>query len=897
MNYRRVLFLTELRDDAGAALALIRRVAPAAELLVVVARLPEGQFAWLAAEAPGDLHQAAVGSLASLRAATAGAAQRVELQLAPALVTDELAEIVEGAGIDLLAAGQLPLSGIPVLAELRKRHPIAVLWTAGATAGDRPIRELMCVALGAREPIAVAAFLRDHGSPALHATVLLRRPPSAGTLAATLDMSGITARVDLVTPAPGSRPWRGRDETGRPPADLLVLARFPGPLLPVVAWPAPPLLLPPMEAEARPLRGALDVPDLVDTAGVIRTRVEYASGVGRRDPIPDQQVAFISGGRVAAVITTSHGEGELPASLDADELGVGRVGETMAPDPLAAIEEQVALIRPGSRPLLLFDAGLADADLALLAGLAGAHAPDLLAVRLRATRSCKAIRTRLRAAGLRPVVADASTVLDEGAALDVAEIVDSVRLARVGARLRSAGFPVVAIVHGGPHPPRTIGFAAVTASEAAASHWRLDAPVDRVRSAAARLEAITGASLIAGNRVELEFDNARARGWLLDAIASSRERFHFQVYMAADDDIGTAVDAALAAAGARGIAVRVLVDSLHGFHGSYGARNPLLDRLGKRPGVELRVSHPLTGLPSLEDLKQRDHRKIAVADGAIGLLGGRNLSHEYYTGFHEARLTPGSSWREVPWLDAGARVEGPAVTALERSFLAAWTEAGGSAFDIPDRLPAGDTKVRVVVHHGLRDAATLDAYVTLIENAESHVYTVNGFPLILEIQHALLRARRRGVRVRTLIGHLTPTHGGKPFEGPWASARTAATEMVNSRMDALVAAGGECYKFAVAPQPGWTPGLGAVNPHVHAKVMSVDGHVCAVGSANLDITAGYWESELVLLVEDPAITAALEARIEELTAGSALIDRNDPTWQATARHRRWMERWPGVLSI
>jgi hypothetical protein len=95
-------------------------------------------------------------------------------------------------------------------------------------------------------------------------------------------------------------------------------------------------------------------------------RLEYASGVGRRDPIPDQQVAFVSGGRVVAVITTSRGEGELPAGLDTNELGIGRVGENTASDPLAVVDERIAVIRPGTLPLLLFDAGLADADLALL---------------------------------------------------------------------------------------------------------------------------------------------------------------------------------------------------------------------------------------------------------------------------------------------------------------------------------------------------------------------------------------------------------------------------------------------------------------------------------------------------------------------------------------------------
>ncbi|HEX9108692.1 MAG TPA: phosphatidylserine/phosphatidylglycerophosphate/cardiolipin synthase family protein, partial [Longimicrobiales bacterium] len=389
----------------------------------------------------------------------------------------------------------------------------------------------------------------------------------------------------------------------------------------------------------------------------------------------------------------------------------------------------------------------------------------------------------------------------------------------------------------------------------------------------------------------------QARRWLLDAIGGSRERVHVQVYMAADDDVGAQVEAALGAAGARGVQVRLLVDSLHGLHGSLGLHNPLLERLAAQPGVELLVSRPIRAVPSLEDLKQRDHRKLAIIDGAVALLGGRNLSHEYYTGFDEVRLKPESPWRDVPWLDAGARVQGPAVAALERHFLEAWTEAGGSAFDVREQLPAGRTPVRVVVHRGLRDAATLEAYLAMIDGAESHVYAVNGFPLILEIQHALLRAIRRGVRVCVLFGHLTPRYGGGAFKGPWARVRTAATEYVHSRVDALVAAGGEAYQLGIPKQPGWGEGVGAINPHVHAKVMSADGRVCSVGSANLDITAGYWESELMLLVQDAAIARSLETRIEQLLAASERVDRDDPAWRRLARRRDWMRHWPGVLSI
>jgi phosphatidylserine/phosphatidylglycerophosphate/cardiolipin synthase-like enzyme len=90
--------------------------------------------------------------------------------------------------------------------------------------------------------------------------------------------------------------------------------------------------------------------------------------------------------------------------------------------------------------------------------------------------------------------------------------------------------------------------------------------------------------------------------------------------------------------------------------------------------------------------------------------------------------------------------------------------------------------------------------------------------------------------------------------------------------------------------------VGDIRPHVHAKTISADGRVCAVGSANLDVTAGYWESELLLVVEDELVTSALEARFDELFATSLRIDRNDPEWKQRAEQRRWMRYWPGVLS-
>jgi phosphatidylserine/phosphatidylglycerophosphate/cardiolipin synthase-like enzyme len=729
------------------------------------------------------------------------------------------------------------------------------------------------------------AFLRDHLDDSVR-VALLAPGTTSPELASLLEVAGLQGRVQAGPSTPRSLREALQSGGSDPAGALLVVARLPATALLGTPWPSPVLLLPPDASARPPLRRAIDVPDLFDDGGPLRVRVDLQAAVGDLAPLEDQPVSFVGGGQLLATVDLRDGEGALPAGLTVGALGVLRGGAGLA-DPVPAIEVLVTVVRPGTSPVILFDATASDEVLKVLGRLEGPPPPELLAVRLRPTEGCVSLRARLQAQGLRPVVLDARAVLDEGLALDVSEEHDPVRLARVAARLRRAGVPVVALLHRGMLHPDAPGLTSLSEPEllgGATLELGGEAP------------ATTGAAL-AGNRVMLELDNAQARRWLCEAIAASRESVHFQVYMVLDDDVGSQVEAVLAEAGARGVAVRVLVDSLHGLHGSFGVTNPLLARLAGRPGVELRVSRPITAVPSLADLKRRDHRKLAVIDGALALLGGRNLSHEYYTGFDEVPLTPSSTWRAVPWLDAGARVEGPAVGALEATFLEAWVGAGGAPFPVRSPPRRGDTAVRVIVHRGLRDAHTLDTYREMIDSARSHLIVANGFPLVLELQHALREAVERGVRVRLLVGHATPTHGGQPFTGPWATARAVATELVHSRLDPLVAAGAEAWTYAVPHQPGWAPELGLVETHVHAKVLTVDGQRCTVGSANLDITASYWESELLILVEDPPLVRAFEAQLEARLAQSVRLDPGNPTWQQQARRRTWMRHWPGVLSV
>lgn len=881
MNYHRLLLLLDHDADTAAVIAGLHREAPSIERLVVVQVGRGGTMTVSDGLSP---------TMSPTMSPTTSPPSSIPVA-GPALGSASLAALCVAEAIDLVVDAARTLQSVTAVYGLRRLHPLPILFADSAARAPRAVSDdgddrwrVRCFAIGARSRAAIRTFLRDHSDPSMCISLVGPTTPTREQLTSLLELAGTTATIAEQPPHP---PWHRQASKGQrvedddDDTDLLVCAWLPALAVLGTRSTTRLLLLPP--PGPRPVRsGVLDTADIADIGGRLRTRLALRASVGAPVPVPDQAIACVSGGIVVALADTNDGALTLPPLPTVRTLGLYRPGRHADVDPLAAVEQRVAILRPGSRPLLLCDAEVGDDTFRQWPQL------EPLLVRLRPTRTCQGIRERLRHLSLPAHVIDARAVLDEGCALDVSEAVDPVRLARVAVTLREAGFPVVAMVHRGPIAP------AAPRGVACFQEGTVLAGANEVPSLLSSSTPYEP-GVVVGNRVELELDNAVARQWLLSGIAASTRSVHLQVYLAIDDEVGAAVEAAVRDAGSRGVAVRVLVDSLHGAHGSLGTSNPLLARLAALPGVEVRAVRRIREVPSLTDLKLRDHRKIVVIDGDVALVGGRNLAHTYYAAHHETHLTPGSSWTTVPWLDAGARLQGPAVADVEQSFREAWSEAGGGDFAVHTPAPAGPTAVRVVVHHGLQDARTLEAHRALIDGARSHIVIVNGFPLMLELQHALLGALRRGVRVQILTGHLVTTHDGEPFPGSFVAGRSIVTDLVHSRLDPLVALGAEVADFAVHDDLDGA-GLGTIHPQVHAKVMTVDGRRCAIGSANLDITAAYWESELMLLVEDPDLVSTLEAHIATLMAGATPITRDDAGWPGLARRRAWMRHWPGVLS-
>ena len=87
-----------------------------------------------------------------------------------------------------------------------------------------------------------------------------------------------------------------------------------------------------------------------------------------------------------------------------------------------------------------------------------------------------------------------------------------------------------------------------------------------------------------------------------------------------------------------------------------------------------------------------------------------------------------------------------------------------------------------------------------------------------------------------------------------------------------------------------------VRPYVHAKLMTADGRVLSVGSANLDATASFWEREANVVVHDEKVVREVEAWIFDALDRSHRVDVDDEEWLRESGRRQIVARlWPDAL--
>ncbi len=216
---------------------------------------------------------------------------------------------------------------------------------------------------------------------------------------------------------------------------------------------------------------------------------------------------------------------------------------------------------------------------------------------------------------------------------------------------------------------------------------------------------------------------------MLGLIENAATSVALESYIFRSDDVGKQVAAALARAAARGVSVRLLLDWI----GARGTSRTFIKEI-KRAGVEVAVFNPL-GFRAWMGLVPRDHRKLLVVDGAIGITGGVGVGREWTTGVQKLHR---SRWR-----DTSVKIEGPAARDMTQAFDHMWRRTYGHE--------------RRGSHRFLRRPAR-GAHLDPATDQPALVGIVEGEPLRLRVSRALqiqAISARRSIWIAT--AYFTPS--------------------------------------------------------------------------------------------------------------------------------------------
>ncbi|HXY05325.1 MAG TPA: cardiolipin synthase ClsB [Burkholderiaceae bacterium] len=365
-----------------------------------------------------------------------------------------------------------------------------------------------------------------------------------------------------------------------------------------------------------------------------------------------------------------------------------------------------------------------------------------------------------------------------------------------------------------------------------------------------------------GNRIRLLPSAQHYFPAVLDAISTARRLVHLETYIFADDRVGRSLMEALAGAARRGLDVRVLID---GFGGGDFARQ-LAAQL-PQAGAQVRIYGAERWWRPRRRLLRRMHRKLVVIDDRLAYLGGINVNDEpqrdEFTGEPIG-----------PRFDVAIQCEGPIVAAIATAMRRLWwavavTNWSEMSEPAPRRVRPtqpmqGGMRAALVLRDNLRNRHSIErSYLSSFRSARRQILVASAYFLPgRRMRAALVRAARRGVRVRLLL------QGRVEYRLQHYAQRALYGQ--------LLAAGIEIHEYQ--------------SSYLHAKVAVVDEDWATVGSSNIDPLSLLLAREANVVVQDRGFASELRTLIEyAVEAHSRPLHATDyarRSWVARLAH--WM---------
>lgn len=362
--------------------------------------------------------------------------------------------------------------------------------------------------------------------------------------------------------------------------------------------------------------------------------------------------------------------------------------------------------------------------------------------------------------------------------------------------------------------------------------------------------ALAAVPFLKGNQVELLIDGRATFDDIFAGLAAARQYALVQFFIVHDDELGRELKACLLRKAAEGVRVHFLYDEwgCHDLPRSYV-------RELRAGGIAASPFHTTRGAGNRFQLNFRNHRKIVVADGRTGWIGGHNVGNEYL----------GLSRRLGSWRDTHVRIAGPAVLGIQKAFFDDWNWATGQRLELDwtaHPSPAGDVATLILASgpaDPLETASLL--FQEAILAARRRVWITSAYfvpdPAVVGALHL---AALRGVEVRILI----------PNDPDHLLVYLSAFAFVGEMIDAGI----EIYRY----QAGF----------LHQKVFLIDDSAAGVGTANLDNRSFRLNFEITAIFDDRNVAADVERMLTADFARARRMTREElrakPFWfKAAAR--------------
>ena len=366
------------------------------------------------------------------------------------------------------------------------------------------------------------------------------------------------------------------------------------------------------------------------------------------------------------------------------------------------------------------------------------------------------------------------------------------------------------------------------------------------------LEGVIGVPATEGNCIDVLRNGDEIFPAMLEAIEKAEHTIDFLTFIYWQGHTGREFASRLCDRARAGARVRVLLDAW----GAHSMEKALLEEMAAS-GVQQRWFRPLRRMwPG--SINHRTHRKVLITDEEVAFTGGVGIADEWCGDARDA----------TEWRDTHFRIEGPAVDGLRAAFLDNWTETDPAIYDenvdrFPDQPKPGTAIVQCVrgaSETGFSDMSTL--FRTLLQLAEHRIrITTPYFVPDIDLADRLLAAADRGVEVQILL------------PGPHIDKRFVQIA-AEGEYDRLLTHGVTIWNY----QPTM----------LHAKMMTVDGIVANVGSANLNTRSVTWDEEINVVAMDQALVGVLDSHFEFDLERSVRIEPG--RWQRRALWQRAAER-------